>query len=161
MRHASVAAGESAAQVAELGARRAAALEDQLAEKRRLMRGTEGRTRRRSAGEGADEGGREDEKDAYLCGIEAAGMRSRPPARGAPAEATEARTTRGGGGGARRGGEARADALGENRGQDLDRVEALKDAYRIVEVKLRVARRDAGAGGYLVSRGAADVFAMR
>ena len=87
----------------------------------------------------------------------------RATARGADAEATEARMRRAAEEAERDAAEAeaRADALGENRGQDLDRVEALKDAYRIVEVKLRVARRDAGAGGDLVSRGAADVFAMR
>ena len=159
--------------VAELRAARAdaAALEDQLAEKRRLMReeeekhrGTYASTEREA--KALTKAVREDERDYHLCGVEAALLDAkvrRATARGADAEATEARMRRAAEEAERDAAEAeaRADALGENRGQDLDRVEALKDAYRIVEVKLRVARRDAGAGGYLVSRGAADVFAMR
>jgi chromosome segregation ATPase len=159
--------------VAELRAARAdaAALEDQLAEKRRLVReeeekhrGTYASTEREA--KALTKAVREDERDYHLCGVEAALLDAkvrRATARGADAEATEARMRRAAEEAERDAAEAeaRADALGENRGQDLDRVEGLKDAYRIVEVKLRVARRDAGAGGYLVSRGAADVFAMR
>jgi chromosome segregation ATPase len=159
--------------VAELRAARAdaAALEDQLAEKRRLVReeeekhrGTYASTEREA--KALTKAVREDERDYHLCGVEEALLDAkvrRAVARGADAEATEARMRRAAEEAERDAAEAeaRADALGENRGQDLDRVEGLKDAYRIVEVKLRVARRDAGAGGYLVSRGAADVFAMR
>ena len=106
---------------------------------------------------------REDERTTCAASRRRCWTPVRAPPRRRRREATEARMRRAAEEAERDAAEAeaRADALGENRGQDLDRVEALKDAYRIVEVKLRVARRDAGAGGYLVSRGAADVFAMR